>query len=341
MEQPTENKTPVDAGVAQESGEITEAHLRDVLAVWDGHKPAPQPVQEIASEEPKAQTQVAAGDSGEAEKSEIKQGDSDPQGADKAKSPEQETSTKEKGVASEPAAKEKPDKQAKEQARLADSWKRLEEEKAAVRKQAEELRLAKERAEDEAIKSVAPNQQYTPEQYRKFASQWENEGRDDLAKQARIMADSLEKAQSLIKDRNERKERELNEIRQSNARRVIDENPELKDQGSQLYKTLSEIANSEDEGIRNFLNTHPNGLIYAAQIAKMKVAAESAATLKTEVEKLKAENEQFRKRLSVGESTPSKPSKGKKSFDQMDSKEQEQFLSKLVREADEGVLLGV
>jgi len=337
MEQPTENKAPVDAGTTQESGQLTEAQLRDVLAEWDGTKRPAQPQSEPAAEEPKAQPQVAAGDSGEAEKSETKTEDSNPQ-VSESKSSEQENVTKDKGVASEPAPK---DKASKEQARLSESWKRLEEEKAAVRKQAEELRSAREKAEEDAIKSYAPNNSYTPEQYRKFAEQWAEEGRDDLAKQARLMADNQEKAQRLIKERAERREREFGEIRQSNARRIVDENPELRDQNSPLFKTLAEIANSQDEGIRNFFNSHPNGLIYASQIAKMKVAAESAATLKTEVDKLKAENEQFRKRLSVGESTPSKPSRGKKTFDQMDSKEQEAFLSKLVRDADEGVLVGV
>ena len=55
MEQGTENTTPVDAGVTQESGEITEVQLREMLAEMDGIKlpKVEEATQEAKPEEPK------------------------------------------------------------------------------------------------------------------------------------------------------------------------------------------------------------------------------------------------------------------------------------------------
>jgi hypothetical protein len=345
MEQGTENTTPVDAGVTQESGEITEAQLREMLAEMDGIKtPKVEEVaQEAKPEEPKAQTQIADGDSSAADKSEQnkeKATTPTPDVQDKVEAKETKELPKDKGGASESVDKTD-SKFAKDNARLSESWKKLEEEKAVVRRQAEEIRIAKEKAEEAAIKAAGGNSQYSAEELRKFAKDWDYEGKDDLAKEARRMADQVERANEMKKERDDRKMREINDIRQSTARQVLDQNPELKDQNSTLYKAVAGIANSEDQSIRDFINNHPNGLIYAAQIAKMQIAAESAASLKSEVEKLQKENADFKKRLSVGSSSPSKPSQGKKSFEKMDGKEQEDFLNKLVRDYDNGVLTGV
>lgn len=223
------------------------------------------------------------------------------------------------------------------------SFRELEEareEKAAVRKQAEELKLAKEKAEEEAIKSVAPDMSSSPEDLRRYARDWENEGKDEIASEARKMADQIERAQKLKAERNERISKEQNEIRANNARRLLEDNPDLKNQESPLYKALSEIINNEDVELKDFFARSPHGLVYGTQIAKMKLAAESAASLQEEVATIKKENEELKKKLSLGSSTGSKPAKGKKEFEDMDHKEQEAFLRKMLSES-ESVLAGV
>lgn len=345
MEQGTENTTPVDAGVTQESGEITEVQLREMLAEMDGIKlpKVKEATQEAKPEEPKAQTQIADGDSSEADKSKQNKETATtpaPNVQEKVEAKETKELPKDKGDASESVDKTD-SKFAKDQARLSESWKKLEEEKSMVRKQAEEIRISKEKAEEAAIKAAGGNSQYSSEELRKFAKDWEYEGKDDLAKEARRMADQVERTNEMKKERDDRKMREINEIRQSAARQVLDQNPQLKDQNSTLFRAVANIANSEDQSIRDFINNHPNGLIYAAQIAKMQIAAESAASLESEVGKLQKENADFKKRLSVGSSSPSKPSQGKKPFEKMDGKEQDDFLNRLVRDYDNGVLTGI
>jgi hypothetical protein len=253
-----------------------------------------------------------------------------------------------KGEAAEPAKEQAADTKeakiegrlAKDQARLSESWKKLEEEKALVRKQAEELRLAKEKAEEDAIKSVAPDMSSSPEDLRRYARDWENEGKDDLASEARKMADQIDRAQKLKSERDERIAKQQNEIRATNARRLMEDNPDLKNQDSTLYKALAEIVNNQDTELREFFSKSPNGLVYGTQIARMKLAAESAASLQDEIATIKKENEELKKKLSLGSSTGSKPSKGKKEFEDMDYKEQEAFLKKMLSESD-SVLAGV
>jgi len=72
----------------------------------------------------------------------------------------------------------------------------------------------------------------------------------------------------------------------------------------------------------------------------MRLAAESAASLQEENVAIKKENEELRKKLSLGSSTGSKPAKGKKEFEEMDYAEQEAFLKRMLSDS-ESVLAGV
>jgi hypothetical protein len=134
--------------------------------------------------------------------------------------------------------------------------------------------------------------------------------------------------------------KEQNEVRSTNARRLVEDNPDLKNQESPLYKALSQVINNEDRELKDFFARSPNGLVYGTQIAKMKLAAESAASLQEEIATIKKENEELKKKLSLGSSTGSKPTKAKKDFEEMDYKEQETFLKKMLSES-ESVLAGV
>lgn len=342
------NEVKPDVSPAPEpTGDITEAQLVDMLREMDGLKPlsrsaSPEPAPKVEAE---ADSNPLPADGGPSEveseqKQEAKASSPDVTEAEAKKQSEEP----QKGEAAEPAKDSAGDKQesrfTKDQARLADSWKRLEEEKALVRKQAEDLKLAKEKAEEDAIKSVSPDLNTSPEDLRRYAREWENDGRTDIAAEARKMADQIERAQKLKSERDERIARQSEEEKQSVARRLVDDNPELKDKESVLYKAVADIVNSQDPSLRQFFSSNNNGLLYATQIAKIRIAAESAASLMDENTSLKQENEDLRKKLSLGSSTGSKPAKGKKEFEEMDYKEQETFLRKMLSESD-SVLAGV
>lgn len=346
------NEVRPDVSPALEpTGEITEAQLIDMLHEMDGLKPpsrsaSPEPA---PKDEAKADTDPLPADGKpSAVESEQKQEADQPSPVAKETEAKETGDNPQKGEAAEPAKEQVADTKeakiegrlAKDQARLAESWKKLEDEKAAVRKQAEELKLAKEKAEEEAIKSVAPDMSSSPEDLRRYARDWEQEGKDEVAAEARRMADQIEKAQKLKAERDERLTKEQNEIRATNARRLLEDNPDLKNQDSPLYKALTEIVNNQDAELKDFFARSPHGLVYGTQIAKMKIAAESAASLQEEIATIKKENEELKKKLSLGSSTGSKPVKAKKDFEEMDYKEQEAFLKKMLSESD-SVLAGV
>jgi FtsZ-binding cell division protein ZapB len=120
---------------------------------------------------------------------------------------------------------------------------------------------------------------------------------------------------------------------------MIAENPELKDESSDLGKRVISLLKSEDAELRNLINATPNGFVYATQIAKMQKAAEASEALRTEIESLRKENGELRKKTSLSASGSQKPAK-RKSFDEMDSRQQEAFLRSMAVDSDAGVLIG-
>jgi len=312
---------------------VNEEMIRELAAQADG-----------VPYKPKAESSAIAKQSQEAsEKPENKEGE---KGSDEPVESSKETKEDSKAESSDSdkslnasETSDKPEtkdvKRVKEEARLAESWKKLEAEKAQVRAIQAEL----QRKAEEAEKASDPTSPAKPEELRKFAREWEEEGKDDLAKAARIQADKLEEKIRKDAERSERKIREFNENWSASVNRMIQEHPELKDESSDLGKRVISLLKSEDAELRNLINSTPNGFIYATQIAKMQKAAEESEALRTEIESLRKENGELRKKTSLSASGSQKPAK-RKSFDEMDSRQQEAFLRSMAVDSDAGVLIG-
>lgn len=320
---------------------ITEEQLRMMAAEADG---IPYKASSKATTEPDSADQGSEDVSKttpEAKEDNKDSIESAPKAEEKA-----ETKTEERKASDdskEPKAEEAPKaedskketKRAKEEARLSESWKKLEAEKAQVRARQAEL---EKKIEELETKNDPTNP--SPEALRKYARDWENEGRDDLAKAARAQADLLEQRAKSQADKAERQKRDFNEQWGSNVRRMIEENPELKDEESPFAKRVVSLLKSEDEELRKLLNSSPNGFSYATQIARMQEAAEASEALRKEVETLRKENTDLRKKTSLSTSSTAKAPK-RKSFEEMDWKEQEEFLRRNASDADKfGVLIG-
>ncbi|NBW16719.1 MAG: hypothetical protein EBR82_52950 [Caulobacteraceae bacterium] len=322
---------------------ITEEQIRAMAAEADG-------IPFKASSKANIEPEVAAQDSQDASKTtpeakeESKDSDeSAPKAEEKAEVKTEERKASDDSEAKEPKAEEKSKvedskketKRAKEEARLSESWKKLEAEKAQVR--ARQAELEKKIEELEAKNDpTSPS----PDALRKYAREWENEGRDDLAKAARQQADLLEQKAKSQAEKEERQKREFTEQWSSSVRRMIEENPELKDEESPFAKRVVSLLKSEDAELRKLLNTSPNGFAYATQIARMQEAAEASEALRKEVETLRKENTEFRKKTSLSASSTAKAPK-RKSFEEMSWQEQEEFLRRNASDADKlGVLIG-
>lgn len=322
--------------------EVTEDMIRELAAQADGipYKPSakanteagPTPDQPTsgASQAPKeAEAEKKDSDESAAEVKDIKDSDKDkPSTSEASKAEEKPKETK--------SEDKKEAKKAKEEARLAESWKKLEAEKAAVRAKQAEL----EKRLEESERANDPTTPASPERLRQYAKEWENEGRDDLARAARQQADLIEQRMKINSERTERAQRNFNETWASNVRKMISENPDLRDEESDFAKRVVGILRSEDTELRKLINSSPNGFAYATQIAKMQKAAEDSEVLRTELESLKKENADLRKKTSLSASGSQTPAK-RKSFEEMSYQEQEEFLRRNASDSDRlGVLIG-
>jgi len=308
---------------------VSEEMIRELAAQADGvpykpkaESPALATQDQGASEKPK--TNEAVEDSLESADSKETKEDSKVVSDDTTKSLNASETSEAKDI-----------KRVREEARLSESWKRLEAEKAQVRAIHAEL----QRKAEEAQKATDPTSPAKPEELRKFAREWEEEGKDDLARNARLHAEKLEQKLRSDAERGEKKVREFNDTWQSSVQRMIAENPELKDETSDLGKRVISLLKSDDAELRTLINSTQNGFIYATQIAKMQKAAEESEALRTEIESLRKENGDLRKKTSLSVSGNQKPAK-RKSFDEMDSRQQEAFLRSMAVDSDSGVLVG-
>lgn len=195
---------------------------------------------------------------------------------------------------------------------------------------------AKFESEVEQIRSAPPKNPrdgFTPDQLREFASEWEDEGRDDLAKEARKRAAEIEEADrkaAILSE--EQKARFESRVRQ-NWDGLVKENPDLTDKSSDLYQTTMSYMNHVDPLVKDFLNRHPDGLVLANALAKLQLAGESAADAVKEVERLKAENQKLKSRMSLGSGNPTAPV-GDKSIKDMTTAQAEDYVRELARQAD-------
>lgn len=178
-----------------------------------------------------------------------------------------------------------------------------------------------------------PKEAYSADELREFAKEWENEGRDDLAKEARQRAAQIEETDRKAKILEEENRTRFESRVRQNWDSLTKENPDLQDKSSDLYQTTMSYMQHNDPLVRDFLNRHPDGLVLANALAKLQLAGESAADAVKEVERLKAENQKLKSKMSLGTSNPSAPV-GEKSIRDMSTAEAESYVRSLAAQAD-------
>lgn len=191
-------------------------------------------------------------------------------------------------------------------------------------------------AEIEQIKNAPPKNPrdgYSPKELRDFAKEWENEGRDDLAEEARKRAADIEEEDFKRERLNKERQAQFESRVRQNWDNLTRENPDLKDQSSDLYQVTMNFMQHQDPLVKDFLNRHPDGLVLANALAKLQIAGESAADAVKEVERLKAENQKLKSRMSLGSSSPVAPV-GDKSIKDMSTAEAEAHVRALAMQVD-------
>ena len=305
-----------DTGTVQAGEvEITRDQLLGQIAEIDGNAPASDtastPTSDNAAEEPTSETVNVE---------------------DKAKeeAPEPQDAPEEP---SEEKPKSKYTRAKKSQERANKSWKEVNAAKEELK--AEQAKLAEERQQLEAKKADAFSEiqqrkeaaQFTPDDYEQIAKEYREEGRDDLAELA------LQKAQT-ARDTIQQQEvlnaqRTVMEQWESNLSQQVKDNPELKDQDSELYQYTSELLDR-----KKILATYPEGINDAVEAAKAFLKAKKADDLEAEVNRLKKENEELNGKLQLNGTTVDQSGR-LESFDDMTAERQRSELLKMVKDHDQ------
>ena len=305
-----------DTGTVQAGEvEITRDQLLGQLSEIDGNAPASDtastPTSDNAAEEPTSET-VNVEDKAKGEATEAQDAPEEP---------------------SEEKPKSKYTRAKKSQERASKSWKEVNAAKEELK--AEQAKLAEERQQLEAKKADAFSDiqqrkeaaQFTPDDYEQIAKEYREEGRDDLAELA------LQKAQT-ARDTIQQQEvlnaqRTVMEQWESNLSQQVKDNPELKNQDSELYKYTSELLDR-----KKILATYPEGINDAVEAAKAFLKAKKADDLEAEVNRLKKENEELNGKLQINGTTVDQSGR-LESFNDMTAERQRSELLKIVKDHDQ------
>jgi chromosome segregation ATPase len=293
--------------------DVSREELLGQIAAFDGEAPATETVStpsDNTAEEPVEQTEAVEDKPEEAAEEPVKD----------AEEPSEEQS------------KSKYSRAKKSQDRANKSWKEINAEKDRVK--AEKAELDKQKAEFEAQKNDAFSEiqqrkdaaQFTPEDYELIAQEYQEEGRDDLAKlateKAQTARETIEQQKVLAAQRTVMEQWELN------LSQNVKDNPELKDQDSELYKYVSELLDR-----KKILATYPEGINDAVEAAKAFMKANRVDELETENSKLQKELKELNEKTQLNGSTVDQSGRSE-SFDRLTPSRQRNELLKMVKDAD-------
>lgn len=231
----------------------------------------------------------------------------------------------EKGPETKPTDDSKYAKARKEQERQDRSWKKLEEEKAALKTEREKLEEERKQTlgEKSKVKIHRDAQGYSADDYEAFSKTTED---PELAERAKERAAQLRKEEGETKTNAAREdfEKGWNE----NLNKVLDQDPELKDETSEIGKALSGVLKD-----RLCFSMTPDGILHAYEFAKAQRQAGLVSGLQEENQKLKDEIDRLNKLTGLSGSGPTKKPIVK-SLDEMSGEERGAELQRMAEEAD-------
>jgi DNA repair exonuclease SbcCD ATPase subunit len=215
----------------------------------------------------------------------------------------------------------------REEERREKSWQKLQEEKETLRKEREEFLKEREAIKSEKAKAGEYRDKagYTAQDYEDFAKRTDD---PELAERARAKAQELSQEAEQI--RTKVQQDEFIKSWQSNLDSLIKENPDLNNRESPIGQALQKVLNENP-----VFSASPDGIKTAYALAKAQQSASLVSGLNEQVKSLNAEIERLNKLTGLSGTGPNKRVVAK-SFEEMDSKDQEAALERLALEADGG-----
>ena len=221
----------------------------------------------------------------------------------------------------------------KSQDRANKSWREVNEAKAALKKEREELEAQKKAYQDGHEKSLEEIQQrtntsrYSPEEYESIAQEFEDEGDHANAEAARKAAKQAR--QTATEQEQKKQQAEFVSKWDTNWKQATATHKDLNDQESELFKMVGQLLERKP-----VLTQYPEGITDAVEAADMYLKANRASDLEKQVSDLKKQVAEYEEKLTLNGSQPGGTMQIE-SFDKLPADRQRDELLKAMSNADD------
>lgn len=222
----------------------------------------------------------------------------------------------------------------KTQDRANKTWREVNAEKAALKKEREELEAQRQALTEQQDKSLAEIQQktatsrYSPDEYEAIAKEFEDEGDHANAEAARKAADQ---ARSAVKEQDAKAQQaKFVSAWDTNWKSQAKEHKDLNDQDSELFKMVGQLLERKP-----VLTQYPEGINDAVEGAVMYLQANRSASLEKQVSDLKKKVAEYEEKTQLNGSQPGSNILQVESFDKLSTDKQRAELMKAMQQSDD------
>ena len=221
----------------------------------------------------------------------------------------------------------------KSQDRANKSWREVNEAKAALKKEREELEAQKKAYQDGHEKSLEEIQQrtntsrYSPEEYESIAQEFEDEGDHANAEAARKAAKQAR--QTATEQEQKKQQAEFVSKWDTNWKQATATHKDLNNQESELFRMVGQLLERKP-----VLTQYPEGITDAVEAADMYLKANRSSDLEKQVSDLKKQVAEYEEKLTLNGSQPGGTMQ-LESFDKLPADRQRAELLKAMSNADE------
>ncbi len=222
----------------------------------------------------------------------------------------------------------------KTQDRANKTWREVNAEKAALKKEREELEAQRQALTEQQDKSLAEIQQktatsrYSPDEYEAIAKEFEDEGDHANAEAARKAADQ---ARSAVKEQDAKAQQaKFVSAWDTNWKSQAKEHKDLNDQDSELFKMVGQLLERKP-----VLTQYPEGINDAVEGAVMYLQANRSASLEKQVSDLKKKVAEYEEKTQLNGSQPASNILQVESFDKLSTDKQRAELMKAMQQSDD------
>ena len=222
----------------------------------------------------------------------------------------------------------------KTQDRANKTWREVNAEKAALKKEREELEAQRQALTEQQDKSLAEIQQktatsrYSPDEYEAIAKEFEDEGDHANAEAARKAADQ---ARSAVKEQDAKAQQaKFVSAWDTNWKSQAKEHKDLNDQDSELFKMVGQLLERKP-----VLTQYPEGINDAVEGAVMYLQANRSASLEKQVSDLKKKVAEYEEKTQLNGSQPGSNILQVESFDKLSTDKQRAELMRAMQQSDD------